>query len=535
MKIRIGNDIRLNLTLTGINQKALLNIKQLRAYLINTSMKEYCEPWNPCCCSCCHGCGFPGYHHHPENAYHYHLHHIPHHHCCDCDHWLYGCRPCHSCAHLHGPVPCNPAFGPAPLPPCYNHCFGHCDFPNAHHCCFDYDCKAHHDCHDCAVIDPHIHADFRYLAPTRLLDKTNRVQVYFPACDQMALGVYKLVIVAVVYEAGWGRCNLHTYTIDKGEVFTLVDDESGSNGNITVDVDTDSIEDSNIADIIVGGEYYIYPGRNLKIGSQDNYGNTYKVDVVYANGGQESFDPDAGLQSDDGLLFKIADDKGGLEVNRYTGTISAVAEATEYVTHMIEVYSAKKNGDGKPAVAAYIVIHVEGDRNKDYIGFAPVRPHSPYGMDAIATSLGFNRTDQNYEDLYNNHGSIQYDPQESDATVENGDGGIAVLEANDYKKYMLATENIFGTFKITNQNIGAKECPCDCENCTCNRASYKHEDGEYLWIISRSPISRVSVGEASVPIARLGLNKANNMYYYCSLNPIIDVSKIEDGIEVTVS
>lgn len=351
----------------------------------------------------------------------------------------------------------------------------------------------------------------------------------------MALGVYKLVIVAVVYEAGWGRCNLHTYTIDKGEVFTLVDDESGSNGNITVDVDTDSIEDSNIADIIVGGEYYIYPGRNLKIGSQDNYGNTYKVDVVYANGGQESFDPDAGLQSDDGLLFKIADDKGGLEVNRYTGTISAVAEATEYVTHMVEVYSAKKNGDGKPAVAAYIVIHVEGDRNKDYIGFAPVRPHSPYGMDAIATSLGFNRTDQNYEDLYNNHGSIQYDPQESDATVENGDGGIAVLEANDYKKYMLATENIFGTFKITNQNIGAKECPCDCENCTCNRASYKHEDGEYLWIISRSPISRVSVGEASVPIARLGLNKANNMYYYCSLNPIIDVSKIEDGIEVTVS
>lgn len=87
----------------------------------------------------------------------------------------------------------------------------------------------------------HINEDFRYLAPSNVLEGKNRIQVYFPACDQYACGVYKLVIVLVIYESGWGRCNLHTYTIDYGDIFTLVDDNTGASGDVTIDVDNDQI------------------------------------------------------------------------------------------------------------------------------------------------------------------------------------------------------------------------------------------------------------------------------------------------------
>ena len=40
-KIRIGNDIRLNLTLRGPRTYDRANIKQLKCYFINTSMLDY--------------------------------------------------------------------------------------------------------------------------------------------------------------------------------------------------------------------------------------------------------------------------------------------------------------------------------------------------------------------------------------------------------------------------------------------------------------------------------------------------------------
>lgn len=62
-------------------------------------------------------------------------------------------------------------------------------------------------------------------------------------------GNYKLVVCVVVFEPGWGRCDLHTYTIDYGEVLQLVDDSSAAQGDITVDVDTDSLANTNITNI----------------------------------------------------------------------------------------------------------------------------------------------------------------------------------------------------------------------------------------------------------------------------------------------
>ena len=49
-----------------------------------------------------------------------------------------------------------------------------------------------------------------------------------------------------MYEPGWGRTDLHTYTMDYGEVIELVDDNTGASGDITVDVDTDDLDNKNV-------------------------------------------------------------------------------------------------------------------------------------------------------------------------------------------------------------------------------------------------------------------------------------------------
>jgi hypothetical protein len=35
----------------------------------------------------------------------------------------------------------------------------------------------------------------------------------------MFCGVYKLIVQAMIYEPGWGRTDIHTYTMDYGDVF----------------------------------------------------------------------------------------------------------------------------------------------------------------------------------------------------------------------------------------------------------------------------------------------------------------------------
>ena len=44
-----------------------------------------------------------------------------------------------------------------------------------------------------------------------------------------------------MYEPGWGETDLHTYTMDYGEVLMLVNDNTGASGYITLDVDKDDI------------------------------------------------------------------------------------------------------------------------------------------------------------------------------------------------------------------------------------------------------------------------------------------------------
>lgn len=196
-----------------------------------------------------------------------------------------------------GRVPFNVALVEGPLPPKYGpgcdcgcECDGHCH-PWHKPCSHPHPGMGCGFCGDPAPT--HINEDFRYLAPSRVLEEKNRIQVYFPACDQYACGVYKLVIVLVVYEAGWGRCDLHTYTIDYGDVLTLVDDNSGVSGDITLDIDNNTMSNSDIVGINVkASDYYIYPNTSLPYGGTDNRGNVYEIEVTLSNGATVKYTTD---------------------------------------------------------------------------------------------------------------------------------------------------------------------------------------------------------------------------------------------------
>ena len=108
----------------------------------------------------------------------------------------------------------------------------------------------------------------------------------------MFCGVYKLIIQAIVYEPGWGRTDLRTYTIDYGEVIELVDDNTGISGDITVDVNTDDIENRGIIAIrIKSKDLIMYENTKLNIGDKDIKGHKYSIEVDLENGSTIEYDP----------------------------------------------------------------------------------------------------------------------------------------------------------------------------------------------------------------------------------------------------
>lgn len=262
-KIRIGNDIRLKLTIEPNTQAGFdkidefdqTNVKQLRCYLINTDFfkpkkdevhpapflrvgfPEFYHPTH----NNINNAGFPSYHMRPANMCNYDRFEPDFH----AFHWWpgyrgFGLHPEHfhdHCCHLqHGPKPKPSMCGFEP--------FGHW-----HHGC---DCHMNPPLPPCAepwhpepepydifgrTMEDHRHPNPYlpyYLADSQVLNEKNTLTCFFPAVQQKICGTYKLVVVLTVFEQGWGRHNLRTYTIDKGDVFELVDDETGESGAITI-------------------------------------------------------------------------------------------------------------------------------------------------------------------------------------------------------------------------------------------------------------------------------------------------------------
>jgi hypothetical protein len=163
----------------------------------------------------------------------------------------------------------------------------------------------------------------------------------------------------VAYEAGWGRCDLHTYTIDYGQVFTLVDDDSALSGNVTIDVDTDSTVGTDVESILAGRDtYYMLPFNTLSIGGTDYYGKEYKLYVSLTNGGQVEFNPEEWPYSS--IKFESSD-PDIVSVDPNTGKLTAgdvssneTVNITVYADDVVYSFAVKVIGSGY-----------------DYIGFVP--------------------------------------------------------------------------------------------------------------------------------------------------------------------
>lgn len=215
MKVRIGNDICLHVTLLGRTYDSV-NIKSIKAYLINTSRKEdirelidgerrtvryvgrypmepHTHAYRSTPYDLCHS-GHPTFHVHPV--------------CYTVAPYIgFGVHPhsfdafrCHHFDHCGNP-----------FDPYYNQVWGwgvpencHCDLPG---CEWD-----HLDCPD----------PFKFRAPVKSTQYNNKIKVYFPAEDQHYTGTYKLVVIAKIYEPGYAPNDLRTITMDYKEVFTIV-------------------------------------------------------------------------------------------------------------------------------------------------------------------------------------------------------------------------------------------------------------------------------------------------------------------------
>lgn len=300
MNIRIGNDIRMTLTVRGPKDYTRTNVKQIKCFLINECLNE---------CSCCSDCGckcpierrfprepFPQYY----TPTPYTLH--------NCGKPMYfadpwNCKRAYSNfgGHFHDPHwwPEYRGFGITPrkfVDCCYHH--------HMHHSMdiFHYDPKPidPHHCDKCEFKAGHYGhtpcGEFVYMMDATMLDGENRIQCMFPAKDQIMCGAYKLVLVITTFEQGWGCRNLHTETIDYGMVFTIVDTEDGQSGNIDIDLDQyDPMDNSNVSSIAAYSDTvpaYIFRGDSeIHIGDSDTQGNVYGFNITTKSGEVIFWDP----------------------------------------------------------------------------------------------------------------------------------------------------------------------------------------------------------------------------------------------------
>ena len=224
-KIRIGNDIRIQTALTELDSFDQNMIKQLKCYFIKTEEVEYVDLNNP---------GYPQYYSPTE----YDI--------CSCGIPQYNWLP------YNGYVFNSGMFGPIDdyrIFPTYNG--------------FGVNSKQFKI------------TQKEYLAPSRVLASGNKIECYFPAQDQKNIGIYKLVIVVTCYQHGWGSNNLRTYTLDKGNIIQLVDDNSGENGNINIDTTLNDVIDI----IVPTDQITLRAGERLKLGERDCIGNIFYINV----------------------------------------------------------------------------------------------------------------------------------------------------------------------------------------------------------------------------------------------------------------
>lgn len=329
-KIRIGNDVRLKLSIKPNEQAQFYtmdeldqsSVKQLRCYLINTSLtqppiedpkkfKRVCFPdfYHPTANNI-NNAGFPSYYMQPANVNNYNRF-LPDFHDY---HWWPGYRGFGRYPeHFHGYMPLPDPSIPV-LPP-DQHAID----------TFGKDGIKYNGTH---MGEP------AYLADSQVLHETNTITCMFPAVQQRLCGTYKLVVVLTVFEQGWGRHNLRTYTIDKGEVFELVDDDSGESGNITLDIDSTGARENVLDEVYTENMSYRMATRSSMIlGEHDVDGNMYYIYAKLKDGAVALYNPSDWHFNE--LLFSSSNPEVlsiGIDGTLYAHDTDGTAEETVDIT-----------------------------------------------------------------------------------------------------------------------------------------------------------------------------------------------------------
>ena len=203
MKIRIGNDIRLNVALKSDADFTLTDIKTIKAYLINTNGDT------------CYNCQPQRYPKEPFPDYY-----VPDaYNTGNCDVPCYFTQP----YEYMNPYVYNPTT--------YNQCTGLYRF---NYRGFGY--YPSHYCPEPTVSNNFNCSDNTIEVTATIKTDTNVIQVYFPAASQLQLGTYKLVLIMDVNGVGWNSYNMRTCTYDYGDVFELSDADDAVCGSVTIDV-----------------------------------------------------------------------------------------------------------------------------------------------------------------------------------------------------------------------------------------------------------------------------------------------------------
>lgn len=105
--------------------------------------------------------------------------------------------------------------------------------------------------------------DTEFIALVQATEYKDQVDAYFPANSQLYCGVYKIVVVARIYQPGYGLDNLRTITMDYNNIFRLVDDSTGTNSDVTIEIGAASevgvqgLELSGSTDMVVGETQFV--------------------------------------------------------------------------------------------------------------------------------------------------------------------------------------------------------------------------------------------------------------------------------------
>lgn len=267
-RIRIGNDVKLDVCLSKEYIEDAINIKSIKCVLINTTMafeedEHYCHHNHHHCGGCDHGhcptacslhsCGHRCYHCDPHN-WDYINKCGYFHNDCGQSHLICMTDNCHAHCHHYHYHPCVCHHGQLSLKAPCRHC--HCG-----KCC-DWDVvKSHHgdpfygygEFYDFITDSAHnttLHHDlerhpimpFEYYPEVISTLERNRFFILFPANDQRFIGNYTLVVTAEVYESGYNKDNVRTITIDYPNVFQLVETTCQADKDVLITVGTPDTE-----------------------------------------------------------------------------------------------------------------------------------------------------------------------------------------------------------------------------------------------------------------------------------------------------